>query len=104
MNAIGVRDDKETVRAFRRAQRELGTAHDWATLAVWIERERAKRLKHLADTAGDFAATHEDESIAALSARVAGLEREARAAYRVPDELARDHAPEHSEDPVKGPA
>ena len=104
MNAIGVKDDKRTVRAFRRAQRELGAAHDWATLATWIERERAKRLRHLADTAGDFAATHEDESIAALSARVAALEQEARAAYRVPEELAEDRAPEPSEHPVQGPA
>jgi len=87
MNAIGVRRDKEGERAFRKAQRDLGTAHDWATLSAWIEKERARRLRHVVAAASDFALTHEDESIAALAARVAELEREARTGFRPPENL-----------------
>jgi CHAD domain-containing protein len=88
MNAIGVQRDKEGERAFRRAQRDLGTAHDWATLSAWIEKERARRVRHVVAAASDFALTHEDESIAALAAHVAGLERAARDGYHPPPELA----------------
>jgi CHAD domain-containing protein len=87
MNAIGVQKDKEGERAFRRAQRELGTAHDWATLSAWIEQERARRVRHVVAAASDFALTHEDESIAALAAHVAALERAAREGYLPPAEL-----------------
>ena len=85
MNAIGVQQDREGARAFRRAQRELGTAHDWATLLAFIEKERARRTRHATE---EFALLHEDDSIAALAARVAALEREARAGFRPPEELA----------------
>jgi CHAD domain-containing protein len=88
MNAIGVRRDKEGERAFRKAQRDLGTAHDWATLSAWIEKERARRLRHVVAAASDFALTHEDESIAALAARVSELEKESRDGFRPPEGLA----------------
>ena len=87
MNAIGVRRDKEGERAFRKAQRDLGTAHDWATLSEWIAKERARRLRHVVAAASDFALTHEDDSIAALAARVTELEREARTGFRPPEWL-----------------
>jgi len=85
MNAIGVQQDREGARAFRRAQRDLGTAHDWATLLAFIEKERARRTRHASD---EFAMFHEDDSIAALAGRVAALEREARTGFRPPEELA----------------
>jgi len=85
MNAIGVQQDREGARAFRRAQRELGTAHDWATLLAFIEKERSRRTRHASD---EFAMIHEDDSIAALAGRVAALEREARTGFRPPEELA----------------
>ena len=85
MNAIGVQRDQEGARAFRRAQRELGTAHDWATLLAYIEKERARRTRHASD---EFVMLHEDDSIAALAAHVSQLEREARTGFRPPGELA----------------
>ena len=84
MNAIGVQNDREGARVYRRVQRELGTAHDWATLLVFIEKERARRTRHATE---EFAVLHEDDSIAALAAHVAQLEREARTGFRPPGEL-----------------
>lgn len=84
MTAIGVSEDGESVREFRRVQRQLGNAHDWATLLEWIDRERARRLRHAADPAGAFPLVREDESIAELALRALDRERKARAAFRAP--------------------
>lgn len=84
MTAIGVSEDGESVREFRRVQRQLGTVHDWATLLGWIDRERARRVRHAADSAGAFTLLHEDESMAELALRALDRERKARAAFRAP--------------------